>query len=204
MDATFATIVGENVPLLEPRRRRRCSTRRPTSSAARIPLLVALGFHLDDKIPIAIHQRRRDGTGDEGWGFDAGATPTSFEIRRLADGGDPTRVGLAVSLTAPIGDDAAGAANDATLYEVHPADRRPSRDVLTARAALDAFADTYHAFLETVESEHPACREIMLFVAAPVAAAIQSGRGVMRDLHPVLSVFERDGGGAFIPALRLA
>ena len=37
---------------------------------ARIPLLVALGFHLDDKIPATIYSRRRQGAGDGALGFD--------------------------------------------------------------------------------------------------------------------------------------
>ncbi len=56
---------------------------------ARIPLLVALGFHLDDKIAATIYQRRRDGTGDGEWLADPDAPTVSFEeqqtVRRAGE-----------------------------------------------------------------------------------------------------------------------
>lgn len=39
----------------------------------RIPFLVAIGYHHDDKIPTTVFGPRRDGTGDAGWGFDPDA-----------------------------------------------------------------------------------------------------------------------------------
>lgn len=169
----------------------------------RIPLLVALGVHLDDKIPTTIYQRRRDGTGDNGWGFDPGADPVAFRTGRIAGRAHVARVALAVSLTAPIGDDVVSAVGDASVYEIAPADRAPSRDVLAARTSLDAFSDTYHRFLVTVERDHPRCRQIELFAAAPASAAVQLGRGVMRAAQPELVVYDRGTDGTFQRALTL-
>jgi hypothetical protein len=169
----------------------------------RIPLLVALGYHLDDKIPTTIYQRRRDGTGDQGWGFDPEATPVAFRTGQIAGPRHGARVALAVSLTGPIGDEVVAAAGTAAVYEIAPDGTAPSRDVLTARASLDAFADTYHRFLATVEHDHPDCRQIDIFAAAPAAAAVQLGRGVMRDAQPTLVVHDRDAAGTFQPALTL-
>lgn len=169
----------------------------------RIPLLVALGYHLDDKIPTTIYQRRRDGTGDQGWGFDPGAAPVAFRTDRIAGPGHGARVALAVSLTAPVGADVVAAAGAATVYEIAPDGTPPSRDVLSARASLDAFADTYHSLLATVERDHHDCRQIDIFAAAPTAAAVQLGRGIMRDAQPTLIVHDRDADGTFQPALTL-
>jgi hypothetical protein len=168
----------------------------------RIPLLVALGFHLDDKIPVSIYQRRRDGTGDNGWGFDPEAEPTSFQFKRIS-AEDGTRVALAVSLTAPIGRDVLALSADRIVYEIEPQDAPHSRNVLATRPSLDAFAETYHRFLASLEQEHPQCRELDLFIAAPAAAAIQLGRGLMRDTQPALVVYDRDSDDAFQPALTL-
>jgi len=170
----------------------------------RIPLLVALGYHLDDKIPTTIYQRRRDGTGDKGWGFDPGAVAVAFSTGRIAGPGHGDSVAVAVSLTAPIGPEVVASADGATVYEIAPAWTAPSRDVLSARASLDAFADTYHRFLATVERDHPDCHQIDIFAAAPAAAAVQLGRGVMRDAQPTLVVHDRDADGTFHPALTLA
>lgn len=169
----------------------------------RIPLLVALGFHLDDKIPTTIYQRRRDGTGDQGWGFDPSAAPVAFRTDRIAGPEHSARVALAVSLTAPIGDDVAAAVEDATVYELTPSVRAPCRDILAARASLGVFADTYHRFLTIVERDHPDCREIELFAAAPASAAVQLGRGIMRDVQPNLIVYDRNADRSFERALAL-
>jgi len=147
----------------------------------RIPLLVALGYHLDDKIPTTIYQRRRDGAGHQGWGFDPEGAPIAFRTDRIAGLDRGSRVALAVSLTAPIGADVVAAVGGAAVYEISPDGPPPSRDVLTARASLDAFSDSYHRFLATVERDHPDCRQIEVFAAAPGSAAIQLGRSVMRD-----------------------
>lgn len=170
----------------------------------RIPLLVALGFHLDDKIPATIYQRRRDGTGDRGWGFDAEAQPIAFQTDCIAGSGDADRVALAVSLTAPVGGDVlAAVGNGVAVYEILPTGVAPGRDVMTARGSLDAFADEYHRFLAQVEQNHPRCREIELFAAAPTSAAVQLGRGIMRDAQPALVVYDRAADGTFQQALIL-
>jgi SMODS-associated and fused to various effectors sensor domain len=165
---------------------------------------VALGFHLDDKIPTTVYQRRRDGSGDQGWGFDSHAEPVTFQTERISSHPDePSRVGLAVSLTAPIGCDVVAAASNASVYEITPLATAPSRDVMTARASLDAFAATYHRFLGIVERDHPDCAQIEIFPAAPASAAVELGRGIMRDAQPDLVIYDRQIDGTFQPALTL-
>ncbi len=140
----------------------------------RIPLLVALGYHLDDKIPTTIYQRRRDGTGDQGWGFDAEAAPIAFRTDRIAGLDHGARVALAVSLTAPIGGDVVAAVGGAAVYEITPDGPAPSRDILSARESLDALSDIYHRFLAAVERDHPDCRQVEVFASAPASAAIST------------------------------
>jgi len=169
---------------------------------SRIPFLVAVGFHLDDKIPTTIYARRRNGSGDEGWGYDPGADPVDFRLQRLG-GPDDNGVALAVSLTAPIGEEVINFAGDSAVYEITPDGRSFGRDLFSARASLDAFAEVYHRFLAMVEERHDQCTELHLFVAAPAPAAVALGRGVMRNSQPTLVVYDRDSGGAFAPALKL-
>ena len=58
---------------------------------ARMPFLVALGYHLDDKLPVTVYPRQRGGAGDGEWGFEPNASPTAFDQRRLG-GPDGDRV----------------------------------------------------------------------------------------------------------------
>ena len=169
----------------------------------RIPLLVALGFHLDDKIPTTVHGRRRDGTGDGGWGFDPDAQPVEFDVRHIAGAASGPRVALAVSVTAPIGDDVVAAAGRCAVYELAPDGVPYGRDLLAARASLDHFADAYHRLLGRIEADHGGCEAIDLYAAVPVTGAVQLGRGLMRDAQPALRVHDRDRDGRWVLALTL-
>ncbi|MDX6589551.1 MAG: hypothetical protein QOI84_825 [Solirubrobacterales bacterium] len=169
---------------------------------ARLPLLVALGFHLDDKIPVTVYPRTRGGIGDGEWGFDERAAPTAFSFSRLAEG-RPDKVALAVSLTGPIGDDVLACADGQSTYEIEPGAVEHSRDLFSAHGSLDAFSETYHRFLAIVERDHPSCEEISIFLACPAPAAVQIGRGVMRNAQPRLLIFDRDSTGAFQRTLTL-
>jgi hypothetical protein len=168
---------------------------------ARLPFLVALGFHLDDKIPATIYPRVRSGSGDGGWGFDDHAIPTAFGLSRLSDG-PAEEVALSVSLTGPIGDDVLAHADGKSVYEIKP-DGEYSRDLFSARKSLHAFAETYHRFLALVEREHSACKEISVYLACPAPAAVQIGRGLMRSAQPRLLVYDRNALGDFERALEI-
>jgi SMODS-associated and fused to various effectors sensor domain len=170
----------------------------------RIPLLVALGFHLDDKIPATVYNRRRDGTGDHGWGFDPHAEAVDFDVHQVAGPVDAPHVALAVSVTAPIGEDVAAAVPGAcAVYELTPRAVPHGQDLLGARVSLDNFANAYHRFLAHVEAEHGVCEVIDLFAAVPAAGAVQLGRGLMRDAQPALRTHDRDRRGVFREALIL-
>ena len=172
---------------------------------ARIPLLIVLGFYLDDKIPTTIYGRRRDGTGDGAWGFDPGAQPVSFGVRQRSGPSAGPKVALAVSVTAPIGEDVTGSAGDATaVYELSPDGPAHGRDLLSARASLDRFADAYHQFLGRVEVDHRDCEAIDIYAAVPAAGAVQLGRGLMRDAQPMLRIHDRGPDGQFHETLSLS
>lgn len=171
---------------------------------ARIPFLVALGFHLDDKIPVTIYSRMRDGVGDGAWGFAPDARPSSFEVQRRSGPSGDEHVALAVSVTGAIGEDASAHAGEhVAVYELSPVDAPHGRDLLAARGSLGHFAGTYHRFLAHVEAEHPDCETIDLYAAVPAAGAVHLGRGLMRDAQPRLRVYDRSSDGQFCEALSL-
>jgi hypothetical protein len=170
---------------------------------ARIPLLVALGYHLDDKISATIYPRRRDGAGDGQWGFNEESEPVEFTVRRAAGRDTGDDVAIALSTTAPITDDVVAAASCGTVYELVPEGRDCGRDLLSSRKSLENFSESYHALLAMIETKHPGCRVIDLYAAVPAPGAIHLGRGVMRDAQPALRIYDRDRAGDFREALVL-
>jgi hypothetical protein len=71
----------------------------------------------------------------------------------------------------------------------------PNRGILRSRQSLANFADRYHAFLSELERDMKVARELHLFAAVPVTAAVVCGRGLMRDAQPALIVYDRTGSG---------
>ncbi len=161
---------------------------------ARIPLLALLGYNLDDKIPVDVYQKHRDGT--ESWSWDSEAEQVMFEVARVREGAED-RVVLVLSLsgTIALADLPTDVTDGATIYEMRPVGITPNRDVLRSRASLDAFARCYHSFLSEIEREHPSVRSLPVFPSVPVSAAITLGRGLMRDAHPTLQIYDREGDG---------
>jgi len=172
---------------------------------ARIPLLVALGYHLDDKINMDIYQRDRSGTGDNGWLLGLDGPPVEFTSRRIADANAANdEVAIAFSISGPIGDDVIAQVDaDVPVFEVAPSSTAASRNALVHRGSVENFAESYHQTLARIESEHPGCERILVFAAVPVVGAIQIGRGIMKEAQPALVIFDRNDRGEFSQALVL-
>jgi hypothetical protein len=159
----------------------------------RIPLLAYLGHAVSDKIPTDIYQRQRDGSG--GWKWRNDAPASTFEARLRREGSDPSKVALALSLSAAIDLAKLPAEVDDrySVWEIVPATDEPSRDLFAAEATLAAFTTEYRRFLGAVERDYPAARAIDIFPAVPVSAAVVIGREVMRESQPQLNIFDRSG-----------
>ena len=158
---------------------------------ARIPALVLLGHALDDKLAIDIYQRHRSG---ETWSWDPDAAPVDFEHHTVVNGADPDNVALLLSLSGSIavGELPPSVTAGTTIYEIRPIGVTPHRDLLRSCESLQAFEHCYHAFLSRLEQERPNARAIDVFPAIPVSAAIAVGRGLMRDVHPSLRIYDRE------------
>jgi SMODS-associated and fused to various effectors sensor domain len=161
---------------------------------ARIPLLALLGYHLDDKIPVDLYQKHRD--SGESWSWDASAETVSFETDCLQEG-DAERVVLVLSLSGTITLEELPPAitAGATIYTIRPIGVAPNRNILRSHASVDTFTQSYHAFLSELERDHPTVRVLPVFPSVPVSAAISLGRGLMRDSHPTLQIYDRDREG---------
>lgn len=168
---------------------------------ARIPLLVYLGYALDDKVPVDLYQKHR---GDnEGWLWPEDAPVTSFEVieRRKGDTEGSIAVMLSLSGTIPLTDLPADV-QGLSVFEIQPVDATPNPNLFRSRATLEAFNRTYQNFLSELERTHRSANTIHLFLAAPITAAISCGRLLMRHVQPVLMVYDRIGN-EFQPALKV-
>ncbi|WP_394332322.1 SAVED domain-containing protein [Mucilaginibacter gossypiicola] len=159
----------------------------------RIPLMIYLGYQLGDKIPMTIYQKHRGKT--ETWLWSATAPVEKFEYRQLASAGND-KVTLILSLSGSIGlDDLPAELKEGTnIFEVRPVDTIPNRDIFLNKLSAQNFTKTFHDLLSGLEITHKGCRQIDLVPAIPVAAAVSIGRGVMRQAHPAIMIYDRSAG----------
>lgn len=166
---------------------------------ARIPLLVYLGYALDDKVPVDLYQKHRG--ADEGWVWPESETSAMFESIKTKGGATVTGVSVVLSLsgTIPLAD-LPPAVAEFPAYELRPVGETPNPNLFRSRATLDAFVRSFQDLLAELERTDKTADGIHLFCAVPITAAIACGRTVMRHVHPPVIAYDRIGS-AFQPAL---
>lgn len=168
---------------------------------SRIPLLVYLGYNLDDKIPTSIYQKHRG--GEETWMWSSEPKVETFAIVKKTAIASKN-VALVLSLSGTIDFDELPieilGSND--VFEIKPVRTTPNRDIFSNKASYENFNKTYHDFLSQLEITHKSCTQIHLIPAIPITAAISCGRAIMRDAHPAVTVYDRSGT-TYKPALTI-
>jgi hypothetical protein len=162
---------------------------------ARIPVLVQLGHHLDDKWPMDLHQFDRVTST---WNWIAGL-PTSFAVTRVSGEKRAARVTLILSLSGHVDHNRVPTelTEGAAVYEMSPVNADPSVNLFRVRDTLTMFTDAYLAFLSAVERDHPRAEAIDVVPSLALTPAIELGRRRTRSKHPVLRIWDLDstGGG---------
>lgn len=157
---------------------------------SRIPLMIYLGHKLDDKTPVTLYQKHREGA--ESWLWSTSHRPESFEFEKLATGHEAD-VTLVVSLSGKVDllNLPTETVSGKTIYEIRPVGTIPNRDILQNRESLENFKRTYHDLLSHLEATHQGCNCIYLIPSVPVSAVVSIGRGLMRHAHPEMLIYDR-------------
>lgn len=171
---------------------------------APIPLLVALGGALSNKIRTDFFQCHRD--KEKRWTWFEGEPSVRYAVRRISQGTDAACVGLVLSLSGAVDPASLPAALDErfSLYEITLEGRTPGTGFLRQRADLEAFRKTYRGLLADLRQGHPGLGEIHLFPAVPAPVAVSCGFDLLPKVDPTLVVYDnvmRDGG--FIARLKV-
>jgi hypothetical protein len=167
---------------------------------APIPVLVALGRELGNKVVIDVFQRHRDNS----WRWREDGPLAEYEFRRIREGKDNASIALQLSLSGRISPDSIPA--DITdrffCYEIVLRGREPGVDFLNRREDLALFRKLYRASLQELVSKHGHFTELHLFAAVPAPVAVACGMDVMPKAHPSLVVYD-NVKGAFKPGLTI-
>ena len=137
---------------------------------ALIPLLVALGYLLDDANDVDIYERHR---ATSSWHWDANAPTVTFEYR-IPDLYSATEAAVLVNASGTISPSELPAPMQALpLIVVEPAgDHIPGPSTFASHHTLDSFVDTMRRLLAALE-EHKHLTQIHLFMAAPISGSTQ-------------------------------
>lgn len=180
-------------------------TRLAVFAFARIPLLVYVGAHLDDKVPMLIFQRQR--VNDENawrWPPDP-PEPPRFTYEKRQDG-EVNRVALVVNISGTIhlNDLPSDIRKTHTIYVVAPMPPAVSEpSIISSPQARTNFEQTMRSFLASIEKHHGNIPEIAVFPAVPMSCAITLGQVLMPHVSPTLVVFDRNEHNIFFRALEV-
>lgn len=161
---------------------------------APVPLLVYLGWHLDDKTPTRLFQKHRDQFA--GWTWSDQSEPIEFEV--ISSDGDTSaeHVVLVGALTSEVNRNVfTDALEGRPFIEVRPIGEGPGPTLLSHEQSLVNFGEQWRVALATAEARFPNARRWHLVASAPVSASIEMGRAFVRDIHPPVTVYERNDEG---------
>jgi hypothetical protein len=173
---------------------------------ARIPLLIAFGARLDDKVPTLVFQRHRTDRANA-WTWPADERPpVTFDIARIRAGASRKSVALVVNLSGsiPLEDLPERILAEGYVYEIAvepPAEPGPA--LIWSAADLASFEGVMRKFLAAVEANHGRVDSIDLFPAVGVSAAVTIGRVLMPHVSPAWNIHDRGSDGRFFNALRV-
>jgi len=161
---------------------------------APVPLLVYLGWHLDDKTPTRLFQKHRDQF--IGWSWREQSDPADFEIVASQQDESAEDVILICALTSEVNQAALPSeVSGLPTIEVRPIDSQAGPILISNERSLTNFAKQWREALALAEAHFPNARRWHLIASAPVTAAIEAGRAVVRDIHPPVTIYERMNAG---------
>lgn len=156
---------------------------------APMPLLIALGAQLSNKVSSDLYQRHRD---TEDWAWKKKGDRTRFRFHAVQAGTTPENVALIMSLsgTVPLNHLPPEINNSFSIYELTLDGSAPNTGFLKTRNDLEAFRAQYQIVLGTLEQNHPGLTRVHLFPAVPAPVAVLCGRELLPTIHPRLRVYD--------------
>lgn len=162
---------------------------------ARLPLLVFLGWMLEDGISTDVYQRHR-GSGNWIWP-DSGST-AEFRVSLARPAPEDAADGVLVtnlSGTTPLHDLPVELAL-APAFCLEPVVSGSHEDVIATPESLKKFEAAIRRFFSDLESTNKRMERLHVFGALPISAAVTFGRSLKaRDLRPEIVLYDRTPNG---------
>ncbi|MFS7401621.1 SAVED domain-containing protein [Carnobacterium maltaromaticum] len=173
------------------------------------PLLMYLGFLLNDETNIKVYQRSRE--GELKWDWKAQEITNTFSteeinIKKRDEEADVDEVNVIVSISAEISSE--------RVFEIQAKDvyvptfvikaKRQAHDAVQSEADADEFIKVFrNQILEKIRKDFPKISHINIFPAAPVSLPIRMGMNYQKNVDVEWKVFDNKGGKGFIYTLSI-
>lgn len=165
---------------------------------ARLPFLVYLGRRLDDAYPVEVYDRHRE---TDSWIWPGTEASHEFNMDVPASRETAAVILANVSGTIQAHELPPGVAGY-PLVSITPTSGVPRPGLVSDRPTLAAFERAFRTVLAQLEERAKAVRELHIFAAAPISAAITMGRCINPQVHPVTHAYAR-ANGSYIRALEI-
>lgn len=164
-----------------------------------IPLLVHLGYKLENKINTRIFQRHRDG---ENWIWKKTKSDTEYKIRSN-EGKDESRVALLLSLSGFVDRSLLPKVmnSDYFIYEIYI--KNPNYNFLRTENDLYMFERFFTTKISEIKNRHKNLKVIDLFPAVPAPVAVVCGRSLNKNSDPKLKIYNLKNKKVFKYALTI-
>ncbi len=166
---------------------------------ARLPLLVYLGWALEDGVAVDVYQRHRR-TDD--WLWPAAGAPTSFSVTQAREasgtsGAGSTDAALITNLSGTTSPERLPTSLAAApVFLLRPEGAAAYEDVIDSPQTLGAFESTLRRFFSDLEVTGKDLQRLQVFGALPVSAAVTFGRCLKaRDLRPAVMLHDLTSDG---------
>lgn len=177
------------------------STHLSIFSFAPMPLLARLGALLTDQVPAEVYQRHRE---PQTWRWLPGPTKTSYRSIRPESTGCPPALVIDLSdrisrdrVTAVLGD-------DVSVWELTLPKSQRGNDFLRSSDQLVRYRRALRRTLDEIGEAHGKHTPLKIFLAVPVACAIDLGRIRMPKVDSPWTIYDQNPlQGRFVPALTL-
>lgn len=158
---------------------------------APMPVLVAAGAVLSNKVPCDLYQKHRD---TEDWKWKTEGDLVRYKFHQLKKGADRKEVALVLSLSGTIhlDDLPAEVVDTGAVYEITLDGTTPHTGFLRQRQDLVNFQEMYQRSLREIGTIHGKLDELHLFPAVPAPIAVSCGRELMPKVDPALVVYDND------------
>lgn len=173
------------------------------------PLLLYLGFLLNDETNIKVYQRSREGSLK--WDWKASKLTNTFTVEELylnkqEEQVNSTEVNVIVSISAEISPERVFCiqGNAGHIPTVIIRAQRQAHDAICSEEDVDEFIKIFRSqVVEKIRRDFPKNNHINLFLAAPVALPIRMGMNYQKNVDVEWRIFNQQQNAGFLYTLSI-